>query len=1617
MSVEYTPNREICLPELLFSEIVPSRDPRLLAVRPASSIYFDMAKAFAKGIPPEDWYEAGPDEDDWKDASKKLLVHLPVNNLCRAEKMDTVDGSLLSEHAVVSCAESGVELAAASDVVVSATICHLPPLDAAAAKPNESRDYDSDDEKISRVIQSCMEPVVVSMKAEPVEDSDQSTSGQFRDHSPTVRSTMAVTEGKAQRLLKLKQSGISPEMLRRRLQKIEEKLSALRSRSKAAVETSESGQTADTSASELATSDQTVSKPVDENIPQKQSDNSAAPAEDRRPRLQREIENVGRDVTAQKAGSLDGLPLNLKVDTTSTHVLHTVTSEPLSGSSVHSDHSEVSHQRQDVTSSSPQLQVNPLRSDDQVDPSSDHMLEQQPWYVGNLSLDTKWDSQFIESPPVRQTLLEAMRNWRVRKPLDLIMSGQLWDVPLDWTPMKTTLKTDSTVECCWNSVLWYFGALLGEPDDSYGQQLMTSSAEEDVGTNRVQVPPDDDTDDWWGIGRDKAQLPAIGPVEDRQQTVNTQSPLLSPEKPGVPLHPSLAAQKSSQSALEPTAEKIVLEPSSVVNSTVSPSEKLPASAPVVDGSSKSLSRSSSSRKEKSDVSDVQKLPEPSAHSSTKPSSQKHKRKREDKKKSKRKLPADGSSDSTQTAKDSERRDQDRKKESKRTTSEKEKEKHSKKSKKHKQDVDDVGTQLKKQLESFECNRADISDLLRLFVGSDENKLSLLSKAICSAKQFNSHKLTTSMSLHWAVALALLDENASEDDHTLPTSLWSQQHPDDSSEANKGMTTESSVKRVFDSVSDFMNAVLSGKSAADFSDAKPGAANGLSASHLDELRFSDSDNGSSCSPTSLKIPLASKIKVEVDSEGTEEKKIEPVSGENADDDLIVEEVKKIKVDKRTIEKQKFVLPEESNENRKVLLKQASILEGVKVRVELEHKEVELKTGDEKSKEDTAESDDSENADAKQLQKLSSVVGQTLTSLRDEHSRLEDKKESRHHHHKKESIDTADKGVEDSSTSRQTSSKRKHGSSHHSERESSKHSRHEKKSSSHDRHKRTPADEKHKSRDRPFTSSFETISDTELDGQSTSANTERMSRARKQHSRADRTKTAADDKPKTDDAPVDSPSSTASRSDKNTAIPAEKLPSPPVSISQPSVTSTSGSSSVITLTTFRPSAIYKMANSATAPPVKTATTDKFLASRGPRFMQTFRRSQIAKRRSQRESQQTATGGKLLTPSIRPPNSMVLSKPVVRPIGLSLEATLAALATSTATGQTDISSPPPQPLANEDLGATIVSATVITAGPTTTTPTSCSFLADANSAAQNSLLKLNPTSSVDNISVPSSAVDIPIPAEDDNVLPADDAQCDSRTTSVAGSPPPDLSVLCADRSTTNLDICEPFSAGTSLSDDAASYSSAYPGYGNLSSTSEQGDNGSSYWMSAYYGAYGYESSMYGTSYPWYYGQLWYPRQQPYAPPVESDSVSPSFDAQSSGDESYGSYPPPLLPPDSCFPSTSPRAAFRPRPLFSPPYGSRPFIGPRPLFPITNRLRAPPHLSSEDDFPPPQKSPLRPLPVPPPGDDIPPSTTPTPLIRLSSGEQPAECRMVLGPQKKRFFVYSNNAELKAEVTVSIIG
>jgi len=1709
--LEYVPNREICLPELLFSEVVPTRDPRLSIVCPESSIYFSMVEAFAKGIPPEDWYESSPDEADWITRSNKLLIHLPVNYLYRPENRESMDPSSRPEHVAV-----GMEHAAKKDAVVSAADRH------SAVERPELGDMDSDDERISRVIQSCMEPLAINVKTEQLDED----LGQPNVDSPTVRSTMAMTEGKAQRLLKLKQSGISPEMLRRRLQKIEEKLSALRSQSKTSMDDSQSG--VSSNASESRSVRQNVSRPIDENVPQKQSDiptsamsrvEMARRYAERHDELCRTAESssysqqskkpqtFSEDVAVGRVNSLDDVGHKHLSSDTASAVTHKVPSELLSRNSGHSEQLSGSSKNSEAFLPPRQNSVSDLRQPQLLHepacnpPDAGNQMDDLPWYVGYLSLDTKWDSQFIESQPVQRTLLEAMRNWRLRKPLDLIMSGQLRDVPLDWTPMATTWKTDHTVDCCWNSVLWYFGALLGEPADPCSQQSMS---EGDGGSNSVDALPDDGDDDWWGIAIDKSRQPAIDPIQDRQKTVKSQTSLIPSEMQDAPLT-GLDAPKSSQPDVEPALEKTILNPTAVVVSVISPSDKL-ISVPTVDSARKSPLRSGGSHKEKSEHSEGGKFSESSSHGGDgKPSSEKRKRKHEDRKKSKHsKLGADGSSTSVRSVEDSEEIKRDTKKEGKRTSNDRETEKHSKKMKKRRRDMgdgededkakkhhrwdtnddDDAEVKTKKRIESSESGRGtDISDLLHLFVGSDEKKLSLLSKAIRSAKQFNSHKLTTATSLHWAVALALLDENVSDKEAGLPASLWSmsEQHPDLSAEqllANKSIATESSVKRIFDSVSDFMNAILSGKSASDVSDTKSGAANGLSASHLDELHFSESDSGTGSSPTDLKAPVVPKVKVEVENSVADGKnctgpKVGPVltTTDKTDDVIVVEEMKKIKVGRRSVGDQKSVLPE-TNTNRKIVLtKQSGSDDLEKMRVELQQEEKEQKAGDGVGKENRAESDVDEASTAKQLQKWSSIVEKALISLRDEHSRLEDAKEVLHHHHhhhhrEKETSGHVDKGtVDSSSTPRQSDTKTRHSSDHTSQQEkSSKHSRHEKKNRSHhDHHKKSSRSEKESVRDRPITSSYEVISDTELEGQTSSVSSDIASHSSKQHSRNSRNITGADDKAKTSDGRSDSAKSRSDKTARKVAagsddktlsvVPTEKpsvvlTEKPPVSAapaSQPAVTSSS--TSTTSHIPFCRTNIFKMASSVTAPPVKTATTDMFLASRGPRFMQTFRRSQIAKRRIQRESQQTATGGKLLTPPHRSPNSMVMSKPVVRPIGLSLEATLAALSTSTPTSQSDISTPQLHSSTTDD-STTVVSLSSNMMSPIPTVSTVYPLLEAKSVDAQKSPLRADSTdgTTVDFQSQP------PLPASPNAAgvdsappLPEDDP-CDSRTTSVAGSPPPDMSLLCGDTLSTPAEHQIPvLDTSISIADAASTYASVYPtmpAYGNLSlagSAMEQyfgpTDYGCAYWMGGYmpsYGAYGYESSMYSSAYAWYYGQAWNPVQQPSMIPASlpaaiptSDSVPLSTDVLPSCDGGYGSYPsvmpvPVAQSPDISF-SPAQQELANPWSAFSSSnYGPDPqFLNSVPQqIPITTRLRAPPRLSlSDDESPRPQKSPLLPLPVQTLTDFIPPLIPPEYLARfLSSGDESTEGRPVIGPQKKRFFVYTDNTQLKAEVTVSYL-
>jgi len=1451
------PNREICLPELIFSEIVPTRDPRLLAVHPDSSVYFDTAKAFARGIPPEDWYEQTPDDADWMKRAKSFLVHLPVNSLCplkiEVSSDDPCSRSPGAARATVEHAAEDQNLAGFGGMEQTA-----------------SADSDMDDDRISQLLQSCMEPAVVNIKTEPLESVGDQAPVLAEHISPMSKSAVAVADGKAQRLLKLKQSGISPEMLRRRLQKIEEKLSALR-KSKAGGPIPDGGGSESADIPQPKRSDDSVRIESQAGTEKGDERQDLAPGESSRSIM---VATSGHQLQSGDTDYSDNLPINLKVTATSACHANTVVSKlPSRSGPLHSVLAEeealVSPQPLngvDSLQNSHESVLNPPPADSAgswADASSQSQFLEHPssWLVGALSLDTKWDSQFIESLTVQRILLEAMQNWRLRKPLDLIMSGQLRDVALDWTPMQPTWKTDRTVDCCWNSILWYFGCLLGEPADRNSHPLLSSSTE-DEGINMVECSPDDD---WFGFSRRNAETPAMDTAVQRSSS--------SLEKPNA----SAQALDNSELHVEPDSEKTPTpsKSASSVDSVVLPSEKLPTGSAVSGSATSPLSRSVSSRKDKS------------KHSDEKPveaSSGKRKKKHEDRKRSKHKKPpaVDNSSGSSGTGeRDGEKERGDGA------------EKHSGKSGKHRREVVEGAEEIvQKHVESVNAGRvSSITSLLQLLVGGDRDKLSLLSQAVGSTKQFSSQKLTMSSSLPWAVALALLEE-----DNEL--SALRSGDADARPNSNGAAATESSVKHVFDSVSDFMNAILSGKSAPVFPDAKSATANGLSTSHLEELYCPESD---ACPASPLPDAITSDAEKGLDGNsdcGT-------VGPTRNDDVHIIEEMKRIQVERHAVNRLKFS-SSERNESRKVVLSKL----GLNVQTESIHEQLEnigRNGGGTGSDERLVESED---VYARHLQQWSSIIGEALVSLREKHSRCEDGKDAPRPQGAKETH------AIDREISEQTKRKPPGSSHHHSDHEKSKRAKHAKESGSR-------AHQKGSSSDKHFEPGFEIISDTEFEGlssaanrekalhagwprsgaakavatdkdmadnalsevasrldvnttvvagsdgsQSSSTNNKKVLRTRRQHSGAARTKAVADNE--IGDTYVALAGKIASHFEnyesvfgidgKTSTVQPEVWS---VSTAPTTVWSSSPTSSVMS---FRPAAIYKMAGSATAPPTKTATTDMMLATRGPRFMQAFRRSQIAKRRCQREGQQTATGGKLLATLLRSPNSMAgLAKPVVRPIGLSLEATLAALS-----GSTPSSVPPVQP-SSDDVSRCPPQTPVPSSSPSDTQK-SASISSTSVTAVPSSMADSSPLAPL-----PSSSAS----GNTDATPPPDDDACNIRTTLAAGP----TSVLSGVKpSSGHFDVSQSFDQTSSgLS------SSGVQGYGDTFSAEQcfaAGDYVSSYWTAGCmpsYGAYGYESS---TVNPWYYGLAWHSMPHP--------------------DGSYGAFPPiPQPPPEGCLPTSQQESA----------------------------------------------------------------------------------------------------------------
>jgi len=146
--------------------------------------------------------------------------------------------------------------------------------------------------------------------------------------------------------------------------------------------------------------------------------------------------------------------------------------------------------------------------------------------LGCLSVDTQWDSQFVESSVVKSTHLNSVRDWRSTKLLDLLISGRLKEIP-STTPLEIRhegtdgLVTGSLQNVLNNlSLLWSDDMLDSMEDvvsntatnlDSLVVDFVKNSGGMDVAasTSLSSVPADDDI-----TGKDVVGPAAVADKQD-----------------------------------------------------------------------------------------------------------------------------------------------------------------------------------------------------------------------------------------------------------------------------------------------------------------------------------------------------------------------------------------------------------------------------------------------------------------------------------------------------------------------------------------------------------------------------------------------------------------------------------------------------------------------------------------------------------------------------------------------------------------------------------------------------------------------------------------------------------------------------------------------------------------------------------------------------------------------------------------------------------------------------------------------------------------------------------------------------------------------------------------------
>ena len=87
-------------------------------------------------------------------------------------------------------------------------------------------------------------------------------------------------------------------------------------------------------------------------------------------------------------------------------------------------------------------------------------------HIGCLSVDTQWDSQFVESLAVKSTHLNTVRDWRSEKMLDLLISGRLKEVPigtsLEFCHEGTDKLVANSLQNILSNVSWLWSVAVGD---------------------------------------------------------------------------------------------------------------------------------------------------------------------------------------------------------------------------------------------------------------------------------------------------------------------------------------------------------------------------------------------------------------------------------------------------------------------------------------------------------------------------------------------------------------------------------------------------------------------------------------------------------------------------------------------------------------------------------------------------------------------------------------------------------------------------------------------------------------------------------------------------------------------------------------------------------------------------------------------------------------------------------------------------------------------------------------------------------------------------------------------------------------------------------------------------